>query len=72
MQPILTKFYQIVATGSENKGITSADLESFGQGHHLHKSLYLGYYTAAFSQLFNKMLLLVLITNVSQQLTLKV
>ena len=54
------------------KSVISADLESVGQGHHLQKSLNLGYYTADFNQIFTKMLLLVLITKVSYQLTLKV
>ena len=37
MQPILTKFSRIknVATGADNKSVTSADFESVGQGHHL-------------------------------------
>ena len=65
-------FHQIVATGGDNKNVTSADLESVGQDHHLQKSLNLGIYTADFNQIFNKMLQLVLITNVSHQLTLTV
>ena len=83
MQPILTKFWILcnrfypnfhenVATGADNKSVTSADIESVGQCHHFQKSLSLGYYTANFNQIFTKILLLVLITKVSNQLTLKV
>ena len=43
-----------MATGADNKSVTSADLESVGQGHHLQKSLNLGYYTADFNQTFTK------------------
>ena len=38
-------FHQNVATGADNKSVTSADLESVGQDHHLQKPLNLGYYT---------------------------
>ena len=51
-----------MGTGADNKSVTSADLESVGQGHHLQKSLNLGYCTADFNQILTKMLLLVLIT----------
>ena len=34
---------------------TPADLESVRQGHHLQKSINLGYYTADFNQIFTKM-----------------
>ena len=34
---------------------TSADLESVGQGHHLQKSVNLGYYSADFNQILTKM-----------------
>ena len=61
-----------MATGADNKSVRSADLENVGQGHDLQKSSYLEYFTAGFNQNFTKMLLLVLITKVSDQLTLKV
>ena len=66
---IFTKMLLLVLI---TKSVTSADLESVGQGHHFQKSLNLGYYTADFNQIFTKMLLLVLTTKVSHQLTLKV
>ena len=65
-------FHQLVATGADNKNVTSADLESVGQDHHSQKSLNIGIYTANFNQMFTKMLQQVLITKVSHQLTLKV
>ena len=48
------------------------DLEDVGQVHHLQKSVNLAYYTADFNEIFTKMLLLVLTTKISHQLTLKV
>ena len=55
-----------------NKNVISADLENVGQGHHLQKSLFLGYYASDFNQTFTKMLLLWLITKALHQLTSKV
>ena len=56
-----------MATGADNKSVTSADIESVGQGHHYQKSLYLAiaYYAADIKHIFTKMLLQVLITKVS-------
>ena len=65
-------FQQNVSSGADNKSVTSADHESVSQGLQLQGSLNLGYYTAEFNQIFTKMLLLVLITKVSHELTLKI
>ena len=47
----------------------SADLKNVGQGHRLHKSIYLSYYTAHSNQIFPNRMLLGLAT--LSQLTLK-
>ena len=54
-----------------NKNVISADLENVGQGHHLHNSLYLGYYMTDFIQSFIKMMQQGLAAKVSYQLILK-
>ena len=53
------------------KRVLSSELKNVGQGHHLHKSLYLGYYTTDFYQTFLKMIALLPAENKSYQLTLK-
>ena len=60
-------FHQNV-TGAHNKSVTSAVLESVRHGHHLQKSLNVGYYRTDYNQIFTKMLL---VTKVSHQLTVK-
>ena len=69
---MLTNFHQNVASGADNKSVSSPDLEMVVQGHHLHKSFNLGCYTGDFNQIFSNKLLLALTTKVSNQLTLKV
>ena len=72
MLPNLTKFSPKYCYCTANKSVTSADLQRVGLVHHLQKSLNLRYYTADYNQIFTKMLLLVLMKEVSHQLTFKV
>ena len=44
------------------QNVLSYDRENVGQGHHLQKMIYLGFYTADFNQTFTKMMLLWLTT----------
>ena len=56
----MTNFYQsfieMMAMWSATKNVLAVDLLNVGQGHHLQKSLYIGYYTADFNKTFIKMM----------------
>ena len=61
----------IMASQPAEKNVLSSDLENVGQGHHLHKSLYLSYYTTDFYHTFIQIISLWPATKMSYKLTLK-
>ena len=68
---LLPNYQRNNSTVASNKNAKSANLDNVGQGHHLQKLLFLGYYMTDFNKTFTKMMQLVLTAKVLYQLIMK-